>query len=86
LWREEHPEWGKHISKDTGSRVHSHDERVKRAAERLRELRASGVALSEILSGEAGAAFIREECDGDFDVATAAFALVYPPTGRDDGG
>ncbi len=79
---------GKHIrNKDTGSRPHSHDdERVKRAAARLRELQASGVALSEILSGEAGAAFIREECDGDLDVATAAFALVYPPTGRDDGG
>ena len=28
-----------------------HDERVKRAAERLRELKASGVELSEILGG-----------------------------------
>jgi hypothetical protein len=59
---------------------------VERAAERLRELQASGVALSELLGGKAGAAFIREECDGDFDVATAAFALVHSPTSRDEGG
>jgi hypothetical protein len=59
---------------------------VKRAAERLRELQASGVALAEILGGEAGAAFIREDCDGDFDVAAAAFALVHSPTERDSGG
>jgi hypothetical protein len=74
--------WEKHISKGTGSRAPSRDERVKRAAERLRELQASGVLLSELLGDEAGAAFIREDCDGDFDVAAAAFALVHSPRDR----
>ncbi len=55
------------------------DERVKRAAERLRELEASGVELSEILGGPAGAAFVRDDCDGDPDLAHAAFALVHSP-------
>ena len=89
--REEHPiRRGKHISKGTGGRALSRDERVKRATERLRELQASGVLLSELLGGEAGAAFIREDCDGDSDVATAAFALVHSltevhsPTVRDE--
>ena len=67
---------------DTKRTSRSYDERVKRAAQRLRELRASGVALSEILRGQAGAAFIREECEGNPEVAAAAFALVHSPRGR----
>ena len=55
---------------------------MKRAAQRLRELQASGVAFSEILSGEAGVAFIREECEGNPEVAAAAFAFVHSPRGR----
>jgi hypothetical protein len=53
------------------------DERVYRAAERLRELRASGVEPSEILGGPAGATFVCGDCEGDPDLAQAAFALVY---------
>ena len=53
--------------------------RMKRATERLRELEASGVELSEILGGPAGAAFLRDDCDGDPDLAHAAFALVHSP-------
>jgi hypothetical protein len=56
------------------------DDRVPRAARRLRELKAGGVELHEILGGRAGAAFIRDECDGDPEVAYAAIALVYYPT------
>ena len=51
---------------------------VLRAADRLRELEASGVELAEVLAGEAGAAWIREDCGGDPRVARAAFALVHP--------
>ena len=40
------------------------DERVYRAAERLRELRASGVGPSEILGGPAGASFACGDCEG----------------------
>jgi hypothetical protein len=54
---------------------------VKRAAQRLRELQASGVAFSEILSGEAGVAFIPEECEGNPEVTAAAFAFVHSPRG-----
>jgi hypothetical protein len=54
-------------------------ERVERAAERLRELKASGVEITEILSGPAGAAFVKDDCEGDPDLAGAAFALVYSP-------
>jgi hypothetical protein len=54
------------------------------AAERLRELESSGVALTEILGGQAGAAFIREECEGDPELAAAAFAFVHSPRGRDE--
>jgi hypothetical protein len=53
---------------------------VARATRRLRELKAKGVELSEILGGQAGAAFIRDHCDGDHEVAYAAFALVYYPS------
>jgi hypothetical protein len=53
--------------------------RVKRAAERLRELEALGVELSEILAGPDGAAFVRDDCDGDPDLACAAFAIVHSP-------
>ena len=52
-------------------------DKVKRAAERLRELRASGVEPSEILGGPAGATFVCGDCEGDPDLAQAAFALVY---------
>ena len=31
------------------------------------------------MGGEAGAAFIRDDCDGDDDVAYAAVALVHNP-------
>jgi len=58
-------------------------ERVERAARRLRELETSGVGAAEILGGEAGTAFIRDDCGGDPDVAAAAFALVHTPAGRD---
>jgi hypothetical protein len=53
---------------------------VSRAAGRLGELKAAGVELHEILGGRAGAAFIRDYCDGDPQVAYAAIALVYYPT------
>ncbi len=53
---------------------------ITRAAQRLRELKAKGVELSEILGGQAGATFVRDHCDGDHEVAYAAFALVYSPT------
>ena len=46
---------------------------------RLRELKAAGVELHEILGGQAGATFIRDDCDGDPEVAYAAVALVYFP-------
>jgi hypothetical protein len=58
------------------------DKRVERAAERLRELEASGVSLSEILGGEAGTAFVRDDCHGDLDIAQAAFALLHSPSSR----
>jgi hypothetical protein len=54
--------------------------RVLRAAGRLRELKAGGVELHEILGGLAGAAFIHDDCDGDPEVAYTAIALVYYPT------
>jgi hypothetical protein len=53
------------------------DERVKMAPERLRELEDSGVELSEILGGSAGGAFVLDDCEGDPDLAQAAFALVH---------
>lgn len=60
------------------------DDRIKRAAKRLRELEASGVEPSEILGGEAGTVFVRDYCSGDAGIASAAFALVHSPAGRDD--
>ena len=56
------------------------NDRVTRAAQRLHELKAAGVELHEIVGGQAGAAFIRDDCDGDPEVAYAAIALVYYPT------
>jgi hypothetical protein len=41
-----------------------------------------GLALSEILSGEEEAVFVHEDCEGDPEVAAAAFALVHSPRGR----
>jgi hypothetical protein len=55
----------------------AHDERIKRAAERLRELKASGVDLLEILCGPAGVTFVQDDCEGDPDLAYAAFALAH---------
>ena len=55
------------------------DIRVIRAAQRLRELEISGITLPEILGGGAGAAFVRDYCDGDPDIASTAFALVHAP-------
>jgi hypothetical protein len=55
----------------------AHDERIKRAAKRLRELKASGVDLLEILCGPAGVTFVRDDCEGDPDLAYAAFALAH---------
>jgi hypothetical protein len=59
------------------------DDRVTRAARRLCELKAAGVELHEILGGQAGAAFIRDDCDGDPEVAYEAIALVYYPTSHE---
>jgi hypothetical protein len=53
---------------------------LARATQRLSELKDKGVELHEILGGQVGAAFIRDYCDGDHEVAYAAFALVYSPT------
>ena len=56
------------------------NDRVPRAARRLRELKAAGVELHEILGGQAGAAFIHDDCEGAPEVGYAAVALVYYPT------
>jgi hypothetical protein len=53
---------------------------VTRATWRLGKLKAAGVELHEILGGRAGAAFIRDYCGGDPEVAYAAIAFVYFPT------
>jgi hypothetical protein len=45
----------------------------------LSELKATGIELHEILAGRAGAAFMRDYCEGDPEVAYAAIALVYYP-------
>jgi hypothetical protein len=55
------------------------DERITTATWRLRELKTAGLELSEILGGEAGASFLRDDCDRDPEVAYAAIALVYYP-------
>lgn len=60
--------------------VNSDDSRVKRAVQYLRELETSGVELHEILGSEAAAAFIRDGCEGEPEIAYAAFALVHAPT------
>ena len=56
------------------------DERITTATWRLRELKTAGLELYEILGGEAGASFLRDDCDRDPEVAYAAIALVYYPT------
>ena len=56
------------------------DKRVTEAARRLRGLKATGAELYEILGGRAGANFIRDDCDGDPEVAYAALTLVFSPT------
>jgi hypothetical protein len=56
--------------------------RVGKAVRRLRELESSGVEIHEILGGEAGVAFVRDDCDGNLDVAYVAFALLHAPTTR----
>ena len=55
------------------------NERILRAAQRLRELKASGVELHDLLGNRVGAEFIRDHCGGDPEVAYAAIALVYYP-------
>ncbi len=55
-------------------------DRVTKAVQRLRELKAGGVELHEILGGQVGVAFIRDDCEGDPEVAYAAVARVYYPT------
>lgn len=55
------------------------DRRVTRAARQLRELKAEGVELHEILSGQAGRTFIRDYCEGDPELVCAAFVLAYNP-------
>ena len=52
---------------------------VTRATWRLGKLKAAEVELHEILAGRAGAAFIRDYCGGDPEVAYAAIAFVYFP-------
>ena len=52
---------------------------VTRATQRLGELKAMGVELHEILGGWAGAAFIRDYCEGDPEVAYASIACAYFP-------
>ena len=53
------------------------EDRITLAAQRLHELKAGGVELYEILGGQAGAAFLRDYCEGDPEVAYAALTLVY---------
>ena len=55
------------------------DERITTATWRHRELKTAGLELYEILGGEAGASFLRDDCDRDPEVAYAAIALVYYP-------
>jgi hypothetical protein len=62
--------------------VNPDDSRVKRAIRYLHELETSGVELHEIFGGEAGVAFIRDGCEGDPEVAYAAFTLVHAPTSQ----
>ena len=59
-------------------------DRVRRSAERLRYLEPSGVELFELLSGEAGIAFVRDDCQGDPEIAISAFALVHSPARREN--
>jgi hypothetical protein len=56
--------------------------RVAKAVRRLRELETSGAEIHEILGGGAGIVFVRDDCDGDLDIAYVAFALVHAPTAR----
>ncbi len=55
-----------------------HEDRVERAAGRLRELEASGATLDDILSGEVGRRWIEEDCAGDVELAAEAFRRVHP--------
>jgi hypothetical protein len=59
------------------------EDRIRLAAQRLRELKAGGVELYEILGGQAGADFLRDYCEGDPEVAYAAITLVYSPSTQD---
>jgi hypothetical protein len=68
------------VAEDEDNPVEALANPVARATRRLRELKAKGVELSEILGGQAGATFVRDDCDGEPEVAYAAFALVYSPT------
>ena len=55
------------------------EDRIKRVAERLRELEALGVPLWELLNGPAGKEFVSRECQGDPELAGEAFAFVHSP-------
>jgi hypothetical protein len=57
-------------------------ERVDRAAERLRELMASGVELFEILGGPAGASFVHNDCYGDRYRTRGLHPRVFSETPR----
>ena len=54
------------------------EDRVDRAAERLRELEAQGATLDDILNGGARRRWIEGDCGGDREVAAAAFRRVHP--------
>jgi hypothetical protein len=54
------------------------EDRVNRAAGRLRELEAAGATLDDILNGEAGRRWMEEDCGGDREVAARAFRRVHP--------
>jgi hypothetical protein len=54
------------------------EDRISSAADRLRELEASGATLDDILNGEIGRRWIEEDCGGDRKIAARAFRRVHP--------
>jgi hypothetical protein len=73
------------VAEDEENSVEALANPVVRATRRLRELKAKGVQIHEILGGQAGATFVCHHCDGDHEVAYAAFALVYSSTAPNAG-
>lgn len=53
-------------------------EEARRALEELEDLEERGATYEDVLSGEAGACWIRESCDGDLGIAKAAYELRHP--------